>query len=223
MQANHSHYCEAGASVELGSGFFRADSRPARDLGVLLLRWLAQGTAASQPLTVLDGLAGCGIRGLRYGLEAGATAVWANDADPDRLPLLTKNLAPLRAQGLSLNCTALTIQKLLAQLLLEERRFDLVDLDGFGAATALVPAALEAVRAHYRHAIIECERPEGSDFFLGELAGVEGDEATLHYIQVNGTREGALTRVPLDDITLLRFDERYVNLFGRYAVADDQH
>ena len=84
-------------------------------------------------------------------------------------------------------------------------------------------AALEAVRAHYRHAIIECERPEGSDFFLGELAGVEGDEATIHYIQVNGTREGALTRVPLDDITLLRFDERYVNLFGRYAVADDQH
>ena len=84
-------------------------------------------------------------------------------------------------------------------------------------------SVLEAVRLHYRYAIIECERPDGADFFLGELAGVEGDEATLHYIQVNGTREGALTRVPLDDITLLRFDERYVNLFGRYAVADDQH
>ena len=146
MQANRSHYCEAGATVELGSGFFRADSRPARDFGVLLLRWLGHGAAPSQPLTVLDGLAGCGIRSLRYGLEARATAVWANDADPDRLPLLQKNLAPLGAQGVSLHCTALTIQKLLAQLLLEERRFDLVDLDGFGAATALVPAALEAVR-----------------------------------------------------------------------------
>ena len=84
-------------------------------------------------------------------------------------------------------------------------------------------AALEAVRAHYRHAIIECERAEGADFFLGELAGVEGDEATLHYIQVNGMRESGLTRVPLDDITLVRFDERYVNLFGRYALGEDHH
>ena len=82
-------------------------------------------------------------------------------------------------------------------------------------------SVLEAVRLHYRYAIIECERPDGADFFLGELAGVEGDEATLHYIQVNGMRESGLTRVPLDDITLVRFDERYVNVFGRYALGED--
>ena len=84
-------------------------------------------------------------------------------------------------------------------------------------------AVLEGVRLHYRHAIIECERAEGARFFLGELAGVDGDDATLHYIQVNGTREAALTRVPLDDITLVRFDERYVNLFGRYALGEALH
>ena len=84
-------------------------------------------------------------------------------------------------------------------------------------------SVLEAVRLHYRHAIIECEGPEGGAFYLGELAGVEGDEATLHYIQVNGTRERALTRVALDDVTLVRFDERYVNLFGRYALGEDHH
>ena len=84
-------------------------------------------------------------------------------------------------------------------------------------------AVLDAVRAHYRYAIIECERADGSDFFLGELGAVAGDEATLYYIQVNGTRERALTRVPLDDITLVRFDERYVNLFGRYALGEDHH
>lgn len=84
-------------------------------------------------------------------------------------------------------------------------------------------SVLEAVRRHYRHAIIECERAEGGDFYLGELAGVEGDEATLHYIQVSGTRERQLTRVALDDITLVRFDERYVNLFGRYALGEDHH
>jgi hypothetical protein len=84
-------------------------------------------------------------------------------------------------------------------------------------------SVLEVVRAQYRFAIVECERPDGADFFLGELAGVDDDELTLHYIQVNGTRERALTRVPLDDITLVRFDERYVNLFGRYAVSEDHH
>jgi tRNA (guanine26-N2/guanine27-N2)-dimethyltransferase len=38
-------------------------------------------------------MAGCGIRSLRYGVEAGAAEVWANDADPDRLALLQANLA----------------------------------------------------------------------------------------------------------------------------------
>ena len=84
-------------------------------------------------------------------------------------------------------------------------------------------AVLEAVRLHYRHAIVECEHAEGVRFFLGELAGVDGDDAMLHYIQVNGVREAALTRVPLDDITLVRFDERYVNLFGRYALGEGLH
>jgi tRNA G26 N,N-dimethylase Trm1 len=44
--------------------------------------------AGQGPLRVLDGMAGCGIRALRYGLEAGASEVWANDADPNRFPLL---------------------------------------------------------------------------------------------------------------------------------------
>ncbi|MFM8259809.1 MAG: N2,N2-dimethylguanosine tRNA methyltransferase [Vulcanococcus sp.] len=157
-----SHYCEASAQLQLGSGFFRAESRPSRDLGVLLAGVLtsraavdpAAATAAPAapaapavgPLSVLDLMAGCGIRTLRYGLEAGAQRVWANDADGDRLPLLQANLQPLRQQGVRLRCTALTAQKLLAHCLLREQRFDLVDLDAFGCPTALVPLALEALQ-----------------------------------------------------------------------------
>lgn len=92
---------------------------------------------------MLDAMAGCGIRALRYGLEAGAAAVWANDADPDRLPLLTANLAPLQAGALQI--TARTAQQLLASCLLRQQRFTLVDLDAFGCPTALLPLALEAV------------------------------------------------------------------------------
>jgi len=133
------HYCEGAAGLELGAGFFRPESRPSRDLGVLLAAHLPQPS----PLQVLDLMAGCGIRALRYGLEAGAAAVWANDADGDRLPLLQRNLAPL---GVAASSTDLTAQKLLARCLLEERRFGLVDLDAFGCPTALVPPALEALR-----------------------------------------------------------------------------
>ncbi|MFZ9280700.1 MAG: N2,N2-dimethylguanosine tRNA methyltransferase, partial [Vulcanococcus sp.] len=84
--ANPAHYCEGAAQLQLGAGFFRPESRPSRDLGVLLVRHLA----ADQPLRVLDLMAGCGIRALRYGLEGGAAEVWANDADADRLPLLER-------------------------------------------------------------------------------------------------------------------------------------
>ncbi|MFM8975711.1 MAG: N2,N2-dimethylguanosine tRNA methyltransferase [Vulcanococcus sp.] len=134
------HYCEGQARLRLGQGFFRPQSRPSRDLGVLLARQLPQ------PFEVLDLMAGSGIRALRYGLEAGAAAVWANDADGDRLPLLQANLAPLAAAGCAVRTTALTGQKLLADCLLQERRFALLDLDAFGCPTALLAPALEALQ-----------------------------------------------------------------------------
>ena len=136
------HYCEGDARLELGAGFFRPESRPSRDLGVLLARVLA----AQRPLAVLDLMAGCGIRALRYGLEAGAGQVWANDADGDRLPRLQTNLAPLLERGCQLETSARTAQNLLAECLLQERRFDLLDLDAFGCPTTLVAPALEALR-----------------------------------------------------------------------------
>ena len=124
--------------MQLGSGFFRPESRPSRDLGVLLARQLAQQGA----LRVLDAMAGCGIRALRYGLEAGAEWVWANDADPDRLPLIQGNLAPLAGRA---QITASTAQQLLAGCLQRQQRFELVDLDAFGCPSPLLPLAIEAV------------------------------------------------------------------------------
>ena len=147
-QANPSQdgWIEEGAvRLQAGKGFFRPESRPSRDLGVLLARHLAAQRRSDRPeapgLRVLDLMAGCGIRSLRYGVEAGAAEVWANDADPDRLPLLKANLAGLGAG----RCTTRTAQKLLAGCLLREQRFDLIDLDAFGCPSALVPLALEAL------------------------------------------------------------------------------
>lgn len=107
---------------------------------------LARQLGLAAPLRVLDLMTGCGIRALRYGQESPAALVWANDADPDRQPLLQANLAPLADRpGLELRCTALTAQQLLAGCLQRQERFELVDLDAFGCPTALLPLALEAV------------------------------------------------------------------------------
>ena len=148
------HYCEGAARLQLGGGFFRPDSRPARDLGVLLLADLVRARSSRPsvvaPVAVLDAMAGCGIRALRYGLEALLTTpgaeLWVNDADPDRLPLLQRNLAALAHLGLQVQPGSQTAQQLLAACLLQRRRFDLLDLDAFGCPSALVPLALEAVR-----------------------------------------------------------------------------
>ena len=134
------HYCEGRVRLGTGAGFFRADSRPARDFGVLLTRTLA----AAGPVRLLDSMAGCGIRALRAAVEGGATAVWANDADPDRLPLLEANLAAA-PPAVTLQVSAHTAQRLLADCLVERRRFELVDLDAFGCPSALLTLALEAV------------------------------------------------------------------------------
>lgn len=122
-------------------------------------------------------MAGCGIRSLRYGLEAGAEAVWANDADPDRLPLLQANLLPLPA-GVAWRATGLTAQRLLADCLLRQERFDLVDLDAFGCPTALLPLALEAVAF-------------GGVLFL---ASTDGRSATGHDRKAAVRRFGAAAR-----------------------------
>ncbi len=140
MQGNQLHYCEGLVQVRTGSGFFRPDSRPSRDFGVLLVRVLAR----AGPVRVLDGLAGCGIRALRCAVEGGATDVWANDADPDRLPLLHANFAAA-PPAVTCRLGAETLQRLLAGCLDRRERFEWVDLDAFGSPSALLPLALEAV------------------------------------------------------------------------------
>lgn len=150
------HYCEAAACLELGEGFFRPDSRPSRDLSVLLvLHQVQQPRFQDHPIQLLDLMSGCGIRALRWALEAGLdrsaekqrppALLWANDADPDRAPLLQRNLAPLQTMGINLQLHHQRATRLLARALIERRCFDLIDLDAFGSPNALLQPALQVM------------------------------------------------------------------------------
>ena len=144
------HYREGAACLQIGDGFFRRESRPSRDLSVLLAA--LQVSQAQRPLRWLDLMAGCGIRGLRWGLEARQIAqqqveLWVNDADPDRGSLLAANLQPLRsASGLTLRTSHLAAERLLRQAYLDQSFFDLVDLDAFGCPNVLLQSALAVLR-----------------------------------------------------------------------------
>ena len=140
------HYREGLAEFSLGPGFFRPESRPARDLSVLLARH--QKASATQPLRWLDLMAGCGIRALRWGLEAlgsdaAETELWINDGDPDRLPLIQSNV---QALGCSKRLSAEAADLLLCRSILQRQRFDFIDLDAFGASGSLIQPVLQALR-----------------------------------------------------------------------------
>ena len=91
---------EGAARFCIGEAFFRASSQTGRDLGVLAAIALRKSTplankthsAKNSSLRILDAMTGCGVRPLRYILEAGADYVWANEGNQDLHARLSENL-----------------------------------------------------------------------------------------------------------------------------------
>lgn len=70
---------------------------------------------------------------------------------------------------------------------------------------------------------LECEALDPPAFYLGRLEGVTRESAALRFITVEGVLERAALTVPLDDVTLAGFDDRYSTFFGRHAVDEGHH
>lgn len=137
-------YREGAASIATGQGFFRPDSRPARDLGVLCCRMVvARHRFEGSPCRALDVMAGNGIRSVRYVLEGAMSEVWCNDADPERLPVLRGNLAGQLGQH-QYHLGSLSAHRLLAGCIGNEQRFQVVDVDAHGGVSHLVAMAIQA-------------------------------------------------------------------------------
>ena len=80
---------EGAASFKVGQGFYRRTSQVGRDLAILAAR-LEKGDRGQ--LRVLDSMAGCGVRSLRYWLEGGADWLLANEGNPEMNGILQENL-----------------------------------------------------------------------------------------------------------------------------------
>ena len=133
---------EGKATFRVEDAFFRDSSRTGRDLAVLAA--IAYKSRYGQ-LRVLDAMTGCGVRPLRYALEADADYVWANEGNVDLQSLVQSNLScslsPERykithqdANAVFFDCHA------------RQDFYDLIDVDSFGSPMPTLSTALWAVK-----------------------------------------------------------------------------
>jgi tRNA (guanine26-N2/guanine27-N2)-dimethyltransferase len=137
-------YTEGLAQFQVEAAFYRAESRVARDLGVLAAIAHCQQIGH---LRVLDAMSGCGVRTLRYWLEAGASDIWANDANSDLADLMQTNLKDAVRAGVCRISQQDAMQVFQACQRQQEKygKYDLVDVDGFGSPGPWLAASLSAV------------------------------------------------------------------------------
>ena len=164
-QSSHPEEDPADFGVERGvpftrrNAFYRVESAQARDLAILLAAVMSDEAVAASSSTfrdaerisggisVLDAMSGCGIRCARYLLQGEVSSVHANDANPNVMASLDDNLSGAHMRGATgVSCvTNLDAHRLLGRCYLDDTRYDVVDVDSFGAEN-LVSATMRCVK-----------------------------------------------------------------------------
>jgi tRNA (guanine26-N2/guanine27-N2)-dimethyltransferase len=116
-----------------------------RDLSIIVNQWMINST--HKHVSILDGLAASGIRGIRFAGElVGDFDVTINDFDEDSYLLIKKNIKRNKFKN------AFPCQKNL-NVLLSENRYDYIDIDPFGSPVYFIDSAIRSI---YNNGIIAC-------------------------------------------------------------------
>ncbi|GLT38439.1 hypothetical protein SLA2020_126900 [Shorea laevis] len=124
---------ERGLHFDTGETFFRHESATGRDLGVLAASLYKQ---VKGNLRLLDAMCGCGIRSLRYLVEADADFVLANDANDKHRRVVLQNLSQVERGSGDKKRWAVThfdANRILTHCYLQRDFFDFIDIDSFGS------------------------------------------------------------------------------------------
>ncbi|MCK4458218.1 MAG: tRNA (guanine(10)-N(2))-dimethyltransferase [Methanosarcinales archaeon] len=128
---------EHDTTVEQGDAFYNPHTTFDRDLTIASL---AAFTGTVDTLeSYLDTFAATGIRGLRAASELGL-AVTINDRSPDAACLIRQNIV---LNGMQSRCEVTNED---ANVLLHQRRFDVVDIDPFGSPAPFLAAASRSAK-----------------------------------------------------------------------------
>jgi hypothetical protein len=70
------------------------------------------------------------------------------------------------------------------------------------------------------HVIVECEDLKESLFVIGPIKRINKDSVGIQYYSPTGLLDKKPTTVKYKDITLVKFDDRYINVFKKYLRTD---
>lgn len=133
---------EGKAKFLTDNAFYRPQSQVGRDLAILAAAIYKRQRGQ---LRVLDAMTGCGVRPLRYQLEAGADWVWANEANLDHREVLEHNLGS-GMQPRSYRITHQDANQVFFACYQQRDFYDLVDIDNFGNPTPYASTGMWATR-----------------------------------------------------------------------------
>ncbi|MBD2577545.1 tRNA (guanine-N1)-methyltransferase [Oscillatoria sp. FACHB-1406] len=133
---------EGQVKFEVGNAFYNPKGQISRDLGVLAARVYR---AENGQLRVLDAMAGCGVRSLRYYDESEADWVLANEGNPEVGAVLRANLNEILAAGRG-KISHDNADRVFSQCYCDRDYYDLIDLDSFGTPTPYLSTALRALK-----------------------------------------------------------------------------
>lgn len=74
----------------------------------------------------------------------------------------------------------------------------------------------EDLATHDYHVIVECEDLEDPLFLIGPIKKINKDSVQIQYYSPTGLLDKKPTTVKYKDITLVKFDDRYINVFKKY-------
>lgn len=66
------------------------------------------------------------------------------------------------------------------------------------------------------HVILECEDSEDPIFLIGPVVKIGEKSVSIHNYDATGVFDEKPTKVKYKDITIVKFDERYANVFRKY-------
>lgn len=133
---------EGLAKFQTDDAFYNPQSKFVRDLGVLAAIVYKQDYGKFK---VLDALAGCGVRSLRYLLESKADYVWVNEGNPNHSKTLQHNLA-LAIADKQCHITHQDAHRAFFKCYEQQDYYDLVDVDCFGSAVPYLSNMLWATK-----------------------------------------------------------------------------
>jgi len=134
-----------GPGLKDSKPFYNPSMELNRDLSIIFIQWLIE--QRKKHLSLLDGLAASGIKGVRIANEVdGDFDVTINDWDEQAHSLIKKNIKNKE----SIN--AFATQKNL-NVLLSENRYDYIDIDPFGSPVYFIDSA---VRSVLNNGVIAC-------------------------------------------------------------------